>query len=172
MKVDKRFSHGLTGTLAYTFSKMLSDGVGFTTAGGGVLRQDLARREKFLYPTDQPKHPYDELQLCSAVPSSLGGRLVAERSWRLLDRLPDSGVLTARIRTASPLTAIASEYVGRTCSWVSNSNFDPNANFYLNKAAFSTTCSVDIRQRAGLSLHTAAELPERIFWNLQRHKDS
>jgi len=54
---------------------------------------------------------------------------------------------------------------------VSNSNFDPNANFYLNKAP-SHNLLVDIRQRAGLSLHTAAELPERIFWNLQRHKDS
>ena len=29
-KLDKRFSHGSTGTLAYTRSKMLSDGAGFT----------------------------------------------------------------------------------------------------------------------------------------------
>ena len=32
IKVDKRFSHGLSGTFAYTHSKMLSDGVEFTTS--------------------------------------------------------------------------------------------------------------------------------------------
>jgi hypothetical protein len=53
-KLDKRFSKGLAGTVAYTFSKYLSDGVGFTDAHGGVIRQDYYRREKALYATDQP----------------------------------------------------------------------------------------------------------------------
>ena len=53
-KLDKRFSKGLAGTLAYTYSKYLSDGVGFTDAHGGVIRQDYYRREKALYATDQP----------------------------------------------------------------------------------------------------------------------
>ena len=56
IKVDKRFSHGLSGTFAYTHSKMLSDGVGFTTSNytGSGYRQNYYKREKFLYPTDQP----------------------------------------------------------------------------------------------------------------------
>ena len=54
--MDKRFSQGLSGTFAYTRSKMLSDGVGFTTTNysGNGYRQNYFQREKFLYPTDQP----------------------------------------------------------------------------------------------------------------------
>ena len=52
-KLDQRFSKGLTSTVAYTFSKYLSDGVGFTDAHGGVIRQNHYQREKALYATDQ-----------------------------------------------------------------------------------------------------------------------
>jgi hypothetical protein len=54
MKVDQRFARGLSGTMAYTYSKFLSDGVGFTTANGGIVRQNAYYRDKMLYPTDQP----------------------------------------------------------------------------------------------------------------------
>ncbi len=53
-KLDKRFSKGLASTVAYTFSKNLSDGAGFTDVHGGVIRQNLFQREKALYATDQP----------------------------------------------------------------------------------------------------------------------
>jgi hypothetical protein len=53
-KLDRRFSKGLAGTVAYTWSKMLSDGRGFTDAHGGVIRQNNFQREKSLYATDQP----------------------------------------------------------------------------------------------------------------------
>ncbi|MBI1792186.1 MAG: TonB-dependent receptor [Acidobacteria bacterium] len=53
-KLDQRFSRGFASTVAYTFSKMLADGAGFTDAHGGVIRQNYFLREKSLYATDQP----------------------------------------------------------------------------------------------------------------------
>src|SRR5262249_19324498 len=53
-KLDKRFSQGFAGTVAYTWSKFLSDGVGFTDEHGAVIRQNHYQREKALYATDQP----------------------------------------------------------------------------------------------------------------------
>ncbi len=52
-KLDKRFSHGFTSTVAYTFSKYLSDGSGRSDAHGGVVRQNFFQREKALYTADQ-----------------------------------------------------------------------------------------------------------------------
>ena len=53
-KADKRYSSGFSSTVAYTFSKFLSDGVAITTATGAVVRENFYKREKSLYPTDQP----------------------------------------------------------------------------------------------------------------------
>lgn len=136
MKVDKRMSHGLTGTLAYTFSKMLSDGVGFTSAGGGVLRQDLARREKFLYPTDQPH--ILTMSFNYAVPFrhrwaggwSLSGVGAYSSGYPIpvyYGTNPNSFAFNGGLRPNMSGEPVL----------VSNSNFDPNANFFLNKAAFS-----------------------------------
>jgi hypothetical protein len=52
LKVYKRFSRGLSGTLAYTASKMLADAVMYTSAAG-TFRQDATHRERSIYPTDQ-----------------------------------------------------------------------------------------------------------------------
>jgi hypothetical protein len=54
VKVDKRFSKGLSGTVAYTASKMLADARMYTTAASS-FRQDFNKREKAIYPTDQPQ---------------------------------------------------------------------------------------------------------------------
>ena len=136
LKVDKRFSHGLTGTLAYTYSKMLSDGVGFTTSNSAVIRQNLLQREKFLYPTDQPN--VLTFSFNYAIPFrhrwaggwSVSGVAAYSTGYALpiyYGTNPNSFVFNGGLRpnlTGAPLL-------------VDNSNFDPNANFYLNKAAFA-----------------------------------
>jgi hypothetical protein len=52
-KMDQRFARGFASTVAYTFSKNLSDGAGFTDVHGAVIRQNHYQREKALYSTDQ-----------------------------------------------------------------------------------------------------------------------
>jgi hypothetical protein len=52
-KLDKRFSKGISGTTAYTFSKYLSDGSGRSDVHGAVIRQNYFQREKSLYASDQ-----------------------------------------------------------------------------------------------------------------------
>jgi long-subunit fatty acid transport protein len=120
-KLDKRFSHGLTGTVAYTRSKMLSDGVGFTSAGG-ILRQDLAKREKFLYPTDQPN--VLTLSFNYAIPFRhrwAGGWSVS--GWRLFDRVSDPGLLWNQPEQFRVQWRPAAQPDGRALL-VSNSSFD------------------------------------------------
>ena len=134
-KLDKRFSHGVTGTVAYTFSKMLSDGVGFTSSGG-VLRQDLLKREKILYPTDQPQVltfsfnyqiPFRHRWLGGWSTNGVAAYSSGYPIPVYYGTNPNSFVFNGGLRpnfTGAPIL-------------VSNSNFDPNANFYLNKDAFS-----------------------------------
>ena len=134
-KLDKRFSHGITGTLAYTRSKMLSDGAGFTSSGG-VLRQDLLQREKFLYPTDQPnvltlsfnyqipfRHRWAGGWSVSGVGAYSSGYPIPVYYGTNPNSFTFNGGLRPNL-TGQPLL-------------VSNSGFDPNVNFYLNKAAFA-----------------------------------
>lgn len=52
-KLDKRMSKGFSNTVAYTFSKFLSDGAGRSDTHGGVIRQNYFQREKSLYASDQ-----------------------------------------------------------------------------------------------------------------------
>jgi len=134
-KLDKRFSHGLTGTLAYTYSKMLSDGAGFTSYGG-ILRQDLLQREKFLYPTDQPS--VLTFSFNYAIPFrhrlaggwSVSGVAAYSTGYPIpvfYGTNPNSFVFNGGLRpnlTGAPIL-------------VSNSGFDPNVNLFLNKDAFS-----------------------------------
>ena len=51
MKLDKRYRGGLTGTLAYTFSKFLTDAPMYDTYGG---RQDHYIREQSYHPSNLP----------------------------------------------------------------------------------------------------------------------
>src|SRR5262249_51464815 len=48
-KVDQRFARGFSGTLAYTYSKFLSDGVGFTDGHGGIIPQNGYKSDKMVY---------------------------------------------------------------------------------------------------------------------------
>jgi hypothetical protein len=54
-KADKRFTKGFSSTVAYTWSKFLSDGVAITTASGAVVRENYYKRETSLYTIDQPQ---------------------------------------------------------------------------------------------------------------------
>ena len=143
IKVDKRFSHGLSGTFAYTRSKMLSDGVEFTTsnyASGTGYRQNFDHREKFLYPTDQPNlaafsvnyaFPYGRNTQPGIRGKTLGGWSVAAfGTYGSGFPLPiqtvntNSIVFTGGLRpnlTGQPIRA-ASDPGG----------FDPNRDYYLN----------------------------------------
>ena len=131
-KLDKRFSHGLTGTLAYTRSKMLSDGAGFTSYGG-VLRQDLMKREKFIYPTDQPNVltlsfnyllPFRNRWAGGWSISGVGAYSTGYPIPVYYGTNPNSFVFNGGLRpnlTGEPIL-------------VSNSSFDPNVNSFLNRA--------------------------------------
>jgi hypothetical protein len=139
-KLDKRFSHGISGTLAYTRSKMLSDGVGFTSASG-VLRQDLSKREKFIYPTDQPNVltlsfnymiPFHHRWAGGWSVSGVGAYSTGYPIPVYYGTNPNSFVFNGGLRpnlTGEPIL-------------VSNSNFDPNVNTFLNRAAFAAPPSL------------------------------
>jgi len=141
LKVDKRLSHGLTGTLAYTRSKMLSDGVGFSTSNNAVIRQDLLKREKFLYPTDQPTILTVSFNYAIPFRHRLAG-----------------GWSVAAVGAYSTGYAIPVYYGTNVNSFVfnggqrpnltgaplleENASFDPNAQFFLNRAAFAAPPSL------------------------------
>jgi hypothetical protein len=147
-KADQRLTRGLNATFAYTRSKMLSDGVEFTTtneASGAAYRQNYYHREKFLYPTDQPN--IFSLSFNYALPygrdSQLGVMRKVLGGWSLSGfgtygsgfPLPiqttnlNSFVFTGGLRpnlTGAPLRATTGP-----------GGFDPNRDYYLNPAAFS-----------------------------------
>ena len=144
-KVDKRFSHGISGTFAYTFAKFLSDGVGFTSSNGAAYRQNAYQREKFLYPTDQPNLlafsfnyalPYGRGFQPGILRKVAGGWSVSGfGTYGSGYPLPmtmvnvNSFAFTSGLRpnlTGAPIRATAGS--GR---------FDPNRDYYLNPAAFS-----------------------------------
>ncbi|MGI8991977.1 MAG: TonB-dependent receptor domain-containing protein [Bryobacteraceae bacterium] len=144
-KVDKRFSHGLSGTFAYTRSKFLSDGVGFTTSNGASYRQNAYQREKFLYPTDQPNLfsmsfnyalPYGRGAQPGVLNKVIGGWSVSGfGTYGSGYALPmtttnlNSFLFTSGLRpnlTGAPIRATQG-----------SGGFDPNRDHYLNPAAFT-----------------------------------
>lgn len=133
-KMDKRFSKGFASTLAYTYSKMLSDGAGFTDGHGGVIRQNYYRREKSLYPTDQPhvltfsfnyaipfRHRWAGGWSVSGVGAYSSGFPLAI-STANINSVIFNGGLRPNL-TGSPIRTTGS--------------FDPNVNPYLNRDAFA-----------------------------------
>ncbi|HZT32325.1 MAG TPA: TonB-dependent receptor [Bryobacteraceae bacterium] len=144
VKMDKRFSHGLTGTFAYTRSKYLSDGVGFTSGNGGVTQQNYFKREKFLYPTDQPNiivfsFNY-ELPVGRGKAVPLRGFLdKAFGGWALAGVASYGSGFPIPIYTTNTLPifngGLRPNLTGQPL--MANWTGDPNAGPYLNKAAFS-----------------------------------
>jgi hypothetical protein len=147
IKVDKRFSHGLSGTFAYTHSKMLSDGVEFTTSNytGTGYRQNYFKREKFLYPTDQPNLfafsanyalPYGRESQVGAMRKILGGwSLSAFGTYGSGFPLPVWTVNTNSIAFTGGLRPSLTGQAIR--AQTASGGFDPNRDYYLNPQAFS-----------------------------------
>ena len=136
-KLDKRFSRGFASTVAYTFSKMLSDGAGFSDAHGGVIRQNHYQREKSLYASDQPN--ILTFSFNYAVPFQhkyLGG-------WSLsgVGAYSDSfpmAISTNNINSFLFTGGLRPNLTGQDIrATIAGGNFDPNRDAYLNRAAFS-----------------------------------
>jgi hypothetical protein len=136
-KMDKRMSRGFAATTAYTWSKMLSDGAGFSDAHGGVIRQNHFQREKGLYPSDQ-RHiltlsfnynlPFNHKYLGGWSISGLGAfssGFPLAISTNNINSFAFTGGLRPNL-TGQPI--MASPASGK---------FDPNRDFFLNRAAFS-----------------------------------
>ncbi len=147
VKANKRFSHGLSGTFAYTHSKMLSDGVEFTTSNytGTGYRQNYDKREKFLYPTDQPNLtafsvnyalPYGRNTQPGLKGKALGGWSVAAfGTYGSGFPLPIQTVNTNSIVFTGGLRPNLTGQPIRAAS--GSGGFDPNRDYYLNPAAFA-----------------------------------
>ena len=146
IKADKRLSHGLYGTFAYTHSKMLSDGVEFTTSNytGTGYRQNYDHREKFLYPTDQPnltsfslnyELPYGRQSQAGIARKVLGGWSVSGvATYGSGFPLPIWTVNTNSIVFAGGLRPNLTGQPLRAPT--GSGGFDPNRDYYLNPAAF------------------------------------
>lgn len=144
-KVDKRFSNGLSGTFAYTRSKFLSDGVGFTSSNGAAYRQNAYKREKFLYPTDQPNLfsfsfnyalPYGRTSQLGVARKVFGGWSVSGfGTYGSGYPLPMTTVNTNSFAFTGGLRPNLTGQPIRAAS--GTGGFDPNRDFYLNPAAFA-----------------------------------
>jgi hypothetical protein len=147
LKVDKRFSKGLSGTLAYTASKMLADARMYTTAANG-FRQDFNKREKAIYPTDQPQiltfSYYYELPVgrgktywtnLNPVANKILGGWIVSGVHSYYSGTPLS------VSTANDLPifngALRPDFTGQPLRGaISGSKFDPAKDRWLNPAAF------------------------------------
>lgn len=147
IKVDKRFSHGLYGTFSYTRSKMLSDGVEFTTSNytGTGYRQNYDHREKFLYPTDQPNLfafsanyalPYGRDSQQGVMRKVLGGwSLSAFGTYGSGFPLP---VWTVNTNSIAFTGGLRPNLTGQPIRATTGpGGFDPNRDYYLNPGAFA-----------------------------------
>ncbi|MEO8126411.1 MAG: TonB-dependent receptor [Bryobacteraceae bacterium] len=144
-KVDKRFSNGLSGTFAYTRSKFISDGVGFTTSNGSAYRQNAYQREKFLYPTDQPNlfsfsfnyaMPFGRGPQPGVVKKLTGGWSVSGfGTYGSGYPLP---MTTVNVNSFAFTSGLRPNLTGAPIRATTGSGgFDPNRDYYLNPAAFS-----------------------------------
>jgi hypothetical protein len=145
-KLDKRFSQGFASTVAYTFSKFLSDGIGFTDAHGAVIRQNFYRREKALYATDQthiltfsfnymfPFGPGTRFGSHGALGRIIGG-------WSISGVGAYSSGYPLAISTTNTLPifggGLRPNLTGAPLRAPHGSSFDPNRDAYLSKAAFA-----------------------------------
>jgi hypothetical protein len=150
IKVDRRFSTGLTFQWNYAFSKMLSDTDDFNTAGATSQDQYNRRLEKSLSGFDQT-HAL-KLSTIYALPFGRGRRWM--RSSRLMDAFLGGWRLAALQSYASgfPLALTRSNpfpiFNGATRPTITSydnwraptkgANFDPAADLFLNPAVFPT----------------------------------
>ena len=144
-KLDKRYKGGLSGTLAYTFSKFLTDARAMDAFSG---RQDAYRREKSFANTDLPQ--ILTFSLSYQLPFGPGKRWgnglhgaagVLAQGWQLAtvasytsgDRL---GVATNNTLPFFNPGLRPNQVAGRVRSDISMDDFDPNVHQYLLREAF------------------------------------
>ena len=143
-KFDKRYRGGLTGTLAYTYSKFLTDARAMDTYAG---RQDAYKREKSYANTDLPhmltfsvnyQLPFGTGQRWANnsgfVGTMAGGwQVAAVASYTSGDRLGVTTNNTLPFFNPGMRPNLISSNVR---SDISMSDFDPNAHQYLQREAF------------------------------------
>jgi hypothetical protein len=142
-KADQRLTAGLSGTLAYTRSKFLSDGVEFTT--GSPLRQNYYQREKFLYPTDQPNvlalsfnyaFPYGRQTQTGVMRKVLGGWSVS--GFGTYGSGYPIQVTAINVNSIAFTGGLRPNLTGQPLRATTGSGgFDPHRDYYLNPTAFS-----------------------------------
>jgi hypothetical protein len=143
-KVDKRYRGGLSGTLAYTWSKFLTDARQFDEAAG---RQNEFLREKSYHPTDLThilsfsllyELPFGPGQ--KWLTSGVGGVVLG--GWQLATVNAYSSGTRLSVTTNNTLPYFNSGLrpdlaSGSIRSDVGLGSFDPNAHQYLNREAFA-----------------------------------
>jgi len=144
-KADKRFSKGFSSTVAYTWSKFLSDGVAITTASGAVVRENFYKREKSLYPIDQPQilavsFNYD---IAYGRGSQAGVMRKVFGGWTVSTFVDYAAGFPIPISTVNTMSFIFNgglrpNLTGDTLRATQGSGgFDPNRDKFLNPAAFA-----------------------------------
>ena len=143
-KMDKRFSHSISATTAYTFSKFLADTISLTGSNGGVVRQNYYDRDRFIYPTDQTHVlsfsfnyyiPYGGSSQSGWKGKLLGG-------WSLDGFAVYASGYPLAISTANTLSYIFNGGLrpnltgAPLAAAVGPGGFDPHRDHYLNPAAF------------------------------------
>jgi hypothetical protein len=166
-KLDKRYSRGLTSTVAYTWSKFLTDAAMFDA---NPAQQDALQREKSYHPTDYPQVLTFSLQYSvpfkaenKAVNFLLGG-------WQIATVNTYSSGARLFPTTSNPLPffnlGLRPNIVdgNNIRSNVSMSDYDPNnpaANTYLNRSAFSNPAPGQLSTAArGLEVRGPGRLDE------------
>ena len=146
-KLDKRFSRSISSTVAYSYSKFLSDGFGFTSNNGAVYRQNSYQREKALYPTDQPnilsfsfnyQLPAGEGHAFSA--GRIGNKLIGGWSVSGIGSYSTGYPLAISTTNTLPIFngGLRPNLTGQPIRAPQGSGgFDPNRDQYLNRAAFA-----------------------------------
>jgi hypothetical protein len=166
-KLDKRYGRNLMGTVAYTWSKFLTDAAMFDD---NPAQQDALKRERSYHPTDYPHVLTFSLQYSvpfkaqnKAVNFLLGG-------WQLstVNTYNSGGRLFPT--TSNPLPyfnlGLRPNIVdgNNIRSSISMANYDPNdpaANTYLNRSAFANPAAGQLSSAArGLEVRGPARIDE------------
>jgi len=158
MKMERRISHGLTGVVAYAWSKTLTDA---DVAAGGGRRADILQPwiGKAVSDTDVPQAV--SISFLYDLPFGAGRRFFQHgalgKVW-LDGRSPISIkywagtpiVLTANNTLPLFNSTLRPNVVSGVPLEMSYSNFNPAVDRYINRAAFAVPASFTFRQRGAI----------------------
>jgi hypothetical protein len=169
MKVERRISHGLTGVVAYAWSKTLTDAD--TAAGGGPSGQTFYNRglEKAVSDTDVPQAV--SISFLYDLPFGPGkrffqhgglGKLMAGWTLTNIDQYWAGEPIVLTANNTLPLfnSTLRPNVISGVPLEMSYNNFDPAVDRYINPAAFTVP--------AAFTLGSAARSYDslRAPWNL------